>query len=213
MRRTLADWDQILPEKQYSFEEPDDFVADFAKSTLKENRTEALDLACGAGRHVIYMAEHGFKVTGADVSGAGLQMTKERLRKRGLRAILVKSSMNHLPYVDSCFDAVVCTRAIYHQKVTGIKETITEIRRVLREGGAILVDFLSERTYSYGKGIKTEEGTFVETDGVERGVTHHFAGKEEIERLFHSFEILSIILHEADVDGELRSRWVIKAIK
>lgn len=212
MRRTLADWDQILPEKQYSFEEPDDFVADFAKSTLKENRTEALDLACGAGRHVIYMAEHGFNVTGADVSGAGLQMTKERLRNVDYEQ-LVKSSMNHLPYVDSCFDAVVCTRAIYHQKVAGIKETITEIRRVLREGGAILVDFLSERTYSYGKGIKTEEGTFVETDGVERGVTHHFAGKEEIERLFHSFEIPSIKLHEANVDGELRSRWVIKAIK
>ena len=60
-------------------------------------------------------------------------------------------------------DVVVCTRAIYHQKLKGIQRTILEIRRVSRKRGIVLVDFLSKRTYSYGKGDKTEKGRFIET--------------------------------------------------
>jgi ubiquinone/menaquinone biosynthesis C-methylase UbiE len=209
----LSKWDRILPEKVYSTEEPDEFVVDFVGFLRKRNRPIVLDLACGAGRHAIYMAEQGLEVNGADISATGLKMTKERLRKRGLEAALVKSAMNYLPYLDSCFDAVICTRAIYHQKLAAIQKTLLETRRVLRKNGTVLIDFLSRRTYSFGKGDKIEENTFVETEGHEKEVIHHFADKKELRRLLDDFEILSIESHEKEVEGKLRSRLIVQAMK
>lgn len=209
----MSKWDQILPEKVYSTEEPDEFVVDFVGFLRKRNRPIVLDLACGAGRHAIYMAEQGLEVNGADISATGLKMAKERLRKRGLEAALVKSAMNYLPYLDSCFDAVICTRAIYHQKLAAIQKTLLETRRVLRKNGTVLIDFLSRRTYSFGKGDEIEENTFVETEGHEKGVIHHFADKKELRRLFNDFKVLSIELHEKEVEGKLRSRLIVQAMK
>ena len=209
----MSKWDQILPEKVYSTEEPDEFVVDFVGFLRKRNRPIVLDLACGAGRHAIYMAEQGLEVNGADISATGLKMAKERLRKRGLEAALVKSAMNYLPYLDFCFDAVICTRAIYHQKLAAIQKTLLETRRVLRKNGTVLIDFLSRRTYSFGKGDEIEENTFVETEGHEKGVIHHFADKKELRRLFNDFKVLSIELHEKEVEGKLRSRLIVQAIK
>ena len=79
-------------------------------------------------------------------------------------ASIVKCSMKYLPYIDFCFDVVVCTRVIYHQKLEGIQRTISETRRVSKKRGFVLMNFLSKGTYSYGKGDKTEKGTFIETE-------------------------------------------------
>jgi ubiquinone/menaquinone biosynthesis C-methylase UbiE len=212
MRRYLTEWDRILPESVYSPEEPDETVVDFADSLRRRSR-RTLDLACGAGRHVVFMAKRGFEVCGVDISGMGLRMTEKRLKKQELRASLVKSVMNHLPFVHSSFDAVICTRAVYHQTLQGIQETLLEIRKVLRKGGVILIDFLSKRTYSYGKGVEVERETFVETEGYERGVMHHFTDQNEIQRLFEDFKILSMDLREKDVEGKLRSRLIVQAMK
>jgi ubiquinone/menaquinone biosynthesis C-methylase UbiE len=198
-----------LPEKAYSLEEPDDSVINLTKSLLKGKAV--LDVACGAGCHVIYLAEQGFDVTAADVSVTGLKMTKERLQKRNLRANLVRCDMNCLPYAEGCFDILVCTRAIYHQKLKSIQETLLEIRRVMKGNGVLLIDFLSKDTYSYGKGVRVEGGTFMEHEGHERGVTHHYADEQELKQLFRDFGNVRLSLRERVVDGNLRSRWVVTA--
>jgi ubiquinone/menaquinone biosynthesis C-methylase UbiE len=204
----LTEWNHILPEKAYSFEEPDDSVIILTKSLPKGKA--ALDLACGAGRHVIYLAEQGFDVTGADVSVTGLKTTKERLQERNLRANLVNCDMNHLPYAGDCFDILVCTRAIYHQRLKSIQETLPEIRRVMKRNGVLLMDFLSKNTYSHGKGVRTEEGT-LEHEGHERGIIHHYADEQELKQLFPDFGDVRLSLRERAVDGSLRSRWVVTA--
>jgi ubiquinone/menaquinone biosynthesis C-methylase UbiE len=207
----LTEWNSILPEKIYSLEEPDASVVNFVKLLTKRKKKRVLDLACGAGRHVIHMAEQGLDIYGADLSETGLKMTKERLRKRNLTATLVKCDLNNLPYVSACFDAIICTRSIYHQKLQGIERTLSEIGRILRTKGFILVDFLSKRTYSYAKGKKVEENTFAEQAGPERGVLHHFTGRNELETLFKGFDCVTIELQEKEVKGKLRSRWTVQA--
>jgi ubiquinone/menaquinone biosynthesis C-methylase UbiE len=209
----LNEWNKILPEKVYSLEQPDETVVDFAGFLCGRKKKRVLDLACGAGRHVVYMAQERFEISGADISGVGLRMTGERLKKRGLTASLVRSVMSNLPFVSSSFDALICTRAIYHQRLRGIQETLCEIRRVLTKDGIVLIDFLSKRTHSYGKGVEIEKGTFIEGEGQEKGVMHHFANREELQNIFSGFTILNIDLREKEVEGKLRSRLIVKAIK
>jgi SAM-dependent methyltransferase len=44
----------------------------------------ALDLGCGMGRHAIYLAEHGWHVTGLDSTGRALRIARQRAEKAGL---------------------------------------------------------------------------------------------------------------------------------
>lgn len=208
----MTEWNKILREEWYSREEPDEIVIDFAKLLKKEKRgMRVLDLGCGAGRHQVFMAKQGFEAHGTDISETGLKLTKQRLERQNLEVYLVKCDMKALPYVNSCFDAVINLHAIYHQKLEGIQETISEIHKILRKRGLLLINFLSKRTYSYRKGTEVEEDTFIEQEGIEKRVLHHFTDKEEIEHLFKGFKIVNLELSEKKVEGRLRSRWILTA--
>ncbi|HEV2705063.1 MAG TPA: methyltransferase domain-containing protein [Pyrinomonadaceae bacterium] len=47
-------------------------------------RPRALDLACGAGRHALYLAAEGFRVTAVDASRVGVDLMLRRAAERGL---------------------------------------------------------------------------------------------------------------------------------
>jgi cyclopropane fatty-acyl-phospholipid synthase-like methyltransferase len=208
----LTEWNQILREERYSKDEPDEIVVNFATLLKMKNRKmRLLDLGCGAGRHMIYMAKQGFEAHGTDISKTGLNLAKERLRRQNLDIYLVKCDMKMLPYIGFCFDAVICFSAIYHQRLKGVKDTISEIQRILKKDGLLLVNFLSKRTYIYGKGAKVEENTFIRQEGPERGVLHHFTDIEEIRNLFKNFKIVDLRLFEKEVEGKLTSRWILIA--
>lgn len=209
---SVTEWDRILSEKWYSQYEPEEIVVSFAEFLLNENKKpRVLDLGCGAGRHQVYMAKKGFETHGVDISMTGLNLSRKRLIKQKSKVYLAKCDMKMLPYVERCFDAIICLNAIYHQKSHGIKQTVSEIQRTLSRNGLVLVNFLSKRTYSYGKGEKVEQDTFVEQEGIEKGVLHHFADRRQINQLFQKFEILDLKLAEKRRDGKIRSRWVLTA--
>jgi hypothetical protein len=74
------------------------------------------------------------------------------------------------------------------------------------------MNFLSERTYSYGKGVEVEEYLFVEHGGIEREVLHHFTDEEDVHYLLRDFMIINTKLSEREVEGKLRSRLVLVAM-
>jgi len=209
----VAEWNQILREEWYSQEEPDEMVVNLVALLKKKNRKlRVLDLGCGAGRNLIYTAHQGFEAHGIDTSKTGLNFTKERLRKRNLEAYIVKGDMSMLPYLNSCFDTIMCLYTIYHQKLKGIQTTISEIHRVLRKRGVLLTNFHSKKSHMYGKGIEVEKDTFIRQNGPEKGVIHHFTDKEEIARLLKGFKTVNVELRERkSADGYLQSRLIVIA--
>ena len=86
----MADWDERYSRGEHATLEPSRLLARaveiFAARAGVENPCghRALDLACGAGRHAVFLAERGFVVTAVDSSAVGVQMTRERGRERGL---------------------------------------------------------------------------------------------------------------------------------
>ncbi|MDP2919715.1 MAG: class I SAM-dependent methyltransferase [Dehalococcoidia bacterium] len=104
------------------------------------NVRRVLDLGCGAGRHVIYLAQKGYEVYGLDSSAEGLKMAGELLAETNLTAELASASMyKPLPYPDSFFDALVCTKALNHGAIESIRRAIREMERVLKPGGILFL--------------------------------------------------------------------------
>ena len=209
----MAEWNHILKRKEYAPEKPTELVVNLIPTLKKKNVKQILDLGCGAGRHVIYLTEKGFEVHGIDISRTGLKTTKERLEKRRLGAELVKADMKSIPYINSCFDMVICINTIYHQKKAEIQKTISEIHRILRDNGLFIANFHSKRSSRYGKGIKIEEDTFMDEAGPERGILHHFVDEEELRRLLKDFRRINFEILEEKAGNYLRSRIIVTTEK
>lgn len=210
----MAEWNQILCNEWYSQEEPDELVVNFLTALKeKDEKSRVLDLGCGAGRNLVYIASQGFEAYGIDTSETGLNFTKDRLRKRKLDAYVAKGDMRLLPYRNGCFDVIVCLFAIYHQRRKEIEVTISEIQRVLKKKGVLLINFQSKKSNMYGKGVKVEEDTFIQQEGPEKGVLHHFSDKQEMMNLLKDFKTVNIKLRErTSEDGYFESRLIAIAV-
>lgn len=89
-----------------------------------------LDVGCGTGARTAALRELGWDVTGVDLSDDMLR----RARERGLD--VVQADASALPFADASFDAVVSMWT--HTDVADFAAVVTEIARVLREGGPLV---------------------------------------------------------------------------
>lgn len=70
-------------------------------------RGDVLDAGCGSGEHAAYLAAHGHRVVGVDVSPAAVALAEGRLRERGVTAELrVADAVDLEGYADA-FDTVL----------------------------------------------------------------------------------------------------------
>lgn len=81
MPANLVEWDERYRSGEHTTKEPSPLLRT-AIEKLKPGR--ALDLACGVGRHAIFLAEHGWNVTAVDASRAGIEILNQRAREAGV---------------------------------------------------------------------------------------------------------------------------------
>lgn len=100
-----------------------------------------LDLACGAGRHMLEFERRGLNVVGLDLSAALLHEARDR--NRDLR--LVRGDMRHLPFGEESFQFVAnfFTSFGYFADPEEDAQVLSEIRRVMKYGGRFALDFLN----------------------------------------------------------------------
>jgi SAM-dependent methyltransferase len=106
---------------------------------LKKNST-ILDLACGKGRHAVYLNEIGYDVTGIDLSPASIEFAKQ-FENKHLRFAVHDMC---LPYPKK-FDAVfnLFTSFGYFENEEDNLNTIKAIHSELKEDGVGVIDFLN----------------------------------------------------------------------
>lgn len=151
-----------------------------------------LDLGCGAGRHTVFLAKMGFDVYGLDSSPSGLAYTFRLLDERRLSAHLTLHDMSSLPYDNCYFDAIISVQTIHHNTVTGVRNTIKEIARVLKEKGLIWLTIPVSKNEPSKKQKEIEPRTFVPLDGREKGLPHHYFKADEVCSLLSEFQLIDL---------------------
>jgi ubiquinone/menaquinone biosynthesis C-methylase UbiE len=106
---------------------------------------DALDAACGTGRHAATLTEFGHRVIGVDTTEAMLTVAREKVPAADFRS----GRLEQLPVEDESVDLITCALALTH--VERLEPVMREFVRVLRPGGqAILTDIHPVATMTGG---------------------------------------------------------------
>ena len=106
----------------------------------------ALDLACGEGQNLVYLAERGLEGLGIDISEVGLEKAAELASLRGVedRVSFLRHDLDAgLPDVGSAFDVISCVH--FHAP-----DLYPRLRELLAPGGFLIVETLTTENVELG---------------------------------------------------------------
>ena len=140
-----------------------------------EGAKDVLSVGCGPAIIETGLSEHGFNVTGLDISKEALEQAPDGIR-------IVVGSAESMDFANSCFDAVIYVASL--QFIREYKEAIKRTARVIRPRGRILVMLLNPAS-EFFKEKATDPASYVSkvrhTDlkAIEKTMAEHFSIQAE----------------------------------
>lgn len=190
-------WEEIFSSRSWGKYPPEHVVRYVARNFYQatdRGRTRLLEIGCGPGTNIWFMAREGFRVSGIDGSKTAIKLAGERLGAEGLSADLVVGDFIKLPWPDSSFDGAVENVALYCNRLEAIRAALREVRRVLKPGAPFQSSFFSDKTWGYGLGRMLEPNCYTDIgEGPMAGTgTAMFLHRESVEELFAMFTDIKV---------------------
>lgn len=171
---------------------PEPLVVDSLAFMKQRDVRTVLDIGCGVGRHSLYLAEHGFEVTGLDLSTSGLDVARQAASGAGVVIDYRTGDFTDLPVSNGSVDLALVWNVIYHGDESVVRKAISEITRVLRPGGLLLGTMISKRNSLYGDGKEIRPNTFVVEDDDEKSHAHFYCNDRELISLLDGYQLLRL---------------------
>ncbi|MBK6265022.1 class I SAM-dependent methyltransferase [Marivirga sp. S37H4] len=171
------------------------FIKNLTSFLSIQKNDSVLDVACGKGRHSIYLNQLGFKVDGIDLSKQNIEIAK---LSENENLHFEVHDMRH-PYRKSHFDFAfnMFTSFGYFEIEQDNQRAISAIADALKSNGIFVLDFLNP--YKVINNLVTEE--IKEVEGIEFHINRSFDGEHIIKdiaftdsgKLFHFQEKVKAI--------------------
>ncbi len=145
---------------------------------LKEQQVKTvLDMTCGTGSQVFYLAERGYEVVGSDLSPSLIKIARDKAKDAGKNITFIEGDMRTL-HVGK-FDAVITIfNAIGHLTKKDFEQALKNIRANLSDGGVYVFDIFNLQAIH----DDMISDFSMETKHVVNGITIHNVQQSEIDR-------------------------------
>ena len=163
---------------------PPDALVELVESG-KVRPCRAVDLGCGAGNYAIYLAAHGFEVTGIDKSPTAIRIATEKAQQRNVRCrFIVADLIGDLHEVQDRFDFAFDWEFLHHIFPDDRTIYMNNVSKILNRGALYLSVSFSETDPQFGG-----TGKFRTTP---IGTTLYFSSESELQDLISPV----LIIHE-----------------
>ena len=136
---TLDEWNERYRTRETIDDEPAPLLVNAARD-LPPGR--ALDLACGAGRNAVWLAQHGWNVVAIDGATEAIRILRERESRVDARVLDLETGAP-LPFDDESFDLVAILFYLH-------RPLFAEAKRLVRRGGVIVAAARMSGTFAIG---------------------------------------------------------------
>ena len=142
-------WDKFYNKRGRFFLMPHEYMGKVIRRFNELNIRRIIDLGCGSGRHLVYLADKGFFVDGIDFSPSAVELARKWLNQRGLKAdISVSDIHQRLGFIkDEQYDAILGINSLHYIDIESFINTLSEINRILRTGGLLILSVPSEKAF------------------------------------------------------------------
>ena len=166
-------WEEHYKSHNYFHMEPHEFLPAFANKCKSKNLQKVLDLGCGSGADILYLAENGFDVTGVDFSPSAASNAEDLLQSKNLPGkVYVDNLFDKITsFAEAEFEAVIATNSLEYTDVDTFKTAIRQIRDTLISGGLFFLVFSSKESKI---SLQVEEQFFLDGDELTAIVKPHF---------------------------------------
>jgi SAM-dependent methyltransferase len=215
-------WERIFASREWGRYPPEELVRFVARSfygATDRGAVHILELGCGPGANVWYLAREGFAAHGIDGSATAIEHARSRLEREGLRAEFTVGDFTELlaHYEPATFDAVVDIAAVQCNRADAVRTCIEQAKALLKPGGKIFSMMVATGSWGDGAGREIEPNTFVDiSEGplVGTGLCRFFT-IEEIESVFASFEGLEVDYAERSLDARRHAyrHWLVTGVR
>jgi len=131
-------------------------------SRKRRKKIKILEVGSGSGGNLWMLANEGFKSYGLDISKKSVEIAKNLLRKKKLKADIDHGSMTILPYEDNFFDCIVdIFSSSCLDSQDGIK-FLNEVSRTLKKNGSFFSYFPSKNS----KMFKSKNKKMIDRDTI-----------------------------------------------
>jgi len=169
-----------------------------------------LDLAGGDGRYLDEILPKAEKLIISDVSIIDLEKIKKQLIENQKKKVEIKSfdMTKKFPFEDEFFDGIFCTGTLHLFPEEKLNLIFSEINRVLKSNGKLIIDFVFEikRIFSSNKKISPEEKKKYFTwkkEDVEKVLKKHLSNYQikQVESIFTD-DVTSINKYNFKTEGK-----------
>lgn len=122
---------------------------------LPAENTRMLDVGCGGGLLTNVLAAAGFALNGVDISPNSLEQARIGAANLTNKPHYEVSSAYDLPYANESFDGVVMSDVLEH--FHDLRKALSEVYRVLKPGGAFVLDTINRTPQSWVLAIQIGE--------------------------------------------------------
>jgi ubiquinone/menaquinone biosynthesis C-methylase UbiE len=120
------------------------FLKNYSKATV-------LDLGCGPGMMVNYCVDKDFEFFGVDISERMIDECIKKFEHINTAHFSV-GKLQHLNFSDSSFDIILCLGALEYLNENDCDIALSEMIRVLKPGGLIILSLLNEKSFYWRYG-------------------------------------------------------------
>ncbi len=167
----------------------------------KKTGMDVLDIGTGPGVFATLMAMAGNRVTATDISEEMLVQAAKNSESRGVSVDYIKMDVQKLPFPDESFDLIISRNVIW--ALPDPKGTLSECKRVLRKGGALIYfdGGHPQRDYTYREDRRAYQEAYEKKFG------------EKFPTSFENYEEARGWKHELPLTYAARPEWDIRALK
>lgn len=133
-------------EEYYWGLEPAAFLDDLIEIIGDVEGKKALDIGCGEGKDIIYLAEKGFDAYGFDITESGIRKTELLAKNRNVDIHAFVADVNNFE-LDETFDFVYSTGTIQYLFDENIELFFKKIKNMVNVGGYVYFNVFVDKPF------------------------------------------------------------------